>query len=122
MLWNNKVIAAHLSDPIIIDGFIYGYSGQSNQNKSYFKCVKLDDGSEKWSTGELGWGTTLYIDSHLFCMDNKGNLFIVKSDPDAFHKVTEFKSALGKIKHPAWTIPVITNGKLYLRYIQHLVL
>ena len=121
VLWRNKVIAAHHSDPIIIDGFIYGYSGQSNQNRGYFKCIKLDNGQEQWSTRKVGWGTTLYIDGHLLCMDIKGNLFLVKPDPGAFHKVTEFRRALGKVKHTAWTIPVIANGKLYLRYMQRLV-
>lgn len=121
VLWRNKVIAAHHSDPVIIDGFIYGYSGQSNQNKGYFKCVKLDNGQEKWSTREVGWGTTLYIDGHLLCMDIKGNLSLVKADPGAFRKVTEFKHALGEVEHTAWTIPVIANGKLYLRYMQRLV-
>jgi len=121
VVWTSKVIASHHSDPIIIDGFIYGYSGQSNQNRGHFKCVKLDDGTEKWRTAKIGWGTTLHVDGHLLCMDNKGSLFLVKPDPEAFRKVTEFKHALGDVKHPAWTIPVVANGRLYLRYMQRLV-
>ncbi|KPK36869.1 MAG: hypothetical protein AMJ65_15645 [Phycisphaerae bacterium SG8_4] len=121
VLWRSKVIAAHHSDPFIIDGFIYGYSGQSNQNKGHFKCVKLDDGTEKWSTDKLGWGTTLYVDGHLLCMDNKGNLFLVKPDREALLLVTQLNNALGDIDHPAWTIPVVANGKLYLRYMQRLI-
>jgi len=121
VLWTSKVVAAHHSDPFILDGFIYGYSGQSNQNKGQFKCVRLDDGAEKWSTGKLGWGTTLHVDGHLLCMDNEGNLFLVKPDPDALHVVTELGNALGDIRHPAWTIPVVANGKLYLRYLQRLL-
>jgi hypothetical protein len=69
----------------------------------------------------MGWGTTVYVDGYLLCMDIKGNLFLVEPDPNAFRKVTEFKHALGKVKHTAWTVPVIANGKLYLRYMQHLV-
>ncbi|NOR66940.1 MAG: hypothetical protein GQ528_06265, partial [Woeseiaceae bacterium] len=103
------------------DGFIYGYSGQSNQNTGHFKCVKLDDGTEKWSTDKLGWGTTLYVDGHLLCMDNEGSLFLVKPDQDALLVVTQFNNALGGIDHPAWTIPVVANGKLYLRYMQRLI-
>ena len=121
VLWTGKVIAAHHSDPFIIDGFIYGYSGQSNQNKGIFKCVKLDDGTEKWRTDKLGWGTTLHVDGHLLCMDNEGSLFLVKPDPEALEIVTEFRSALGEVDHPAWTIPVAANGKLYLRYMQRLL-
>ena len=121
VLWTSKVVASHHSDPIIVNGFVYGYSGLSNQNRGHFKCVKLDNGEERWSTRELGWGTTLYVDAHLVCMDIKGNLFLVEPSPDGFRKVTEFRHALGKVKHAAWTIPVIANGRLYLRYMQRLV-
>jgi outer membrane protein assembly factor BamB len=120
-LWNNKILASQHSDPIIIDGFLYGYSGQSNQNKGQFKCVELATGKEMWSTNEIGWGTTVYVDEHLLCMDIKGNLFLVKPDPNKFNKVTEFRNALGEVSHPAWTIPVIANGRLYLRYMQRLI-
>lgn len=121
VLWTSKVVAAHHSDPIVINGYVYGYSGQSNQNRGHFKCIKLDSGREQWSTRKVGWGTTVYVDGYLLCMDIKGNLFLVEPDPNAFRKVTEFKHALGKVKHTAWTVPVIANDKLYLRYMQHLV-
>jgi outer membrane protein assembly factor BamB len=120
-LWRSKVIASHHSDPAIINGYIYGYSGQSNQNKGLFKCVDLESGEEKWSTGEIGWGTAVYVDGHLLCMDIKGNLFLVKPDPNGFNKVAELRDALGDVSHPAWTIPVIANGRLYLRYMQRLL-
>jgi outer membrane protein assembly factor BamB len=57
-LWRSKVIASHHSDPILLDGFLYGYSGQSEQNEGHFKCVELETGRERWSTNAIGWGTT----------------------------------------------------------------
>jgi outer membrane protein assembly factor BamB len=121
MLWKNKTIASQHSDPIILDGYIYGYSGQSDQNRGSFKCVELETGKEMWSTDKIGWGTTLYADGHLICMDIEGNLFLVKPNPQEFRLVTKLESALGKVEHPAWTIPVIANDKLYLRYMQSLI-
>jgi outer membrane protein assembly factor BamB len=120
-LWRSKVIASHHSDPIILDGFLYGYSGQSDQNNGYFKCVELETGREKWRTGAVGWGTTTYVDGHLVCMDIKGNLHLVKPNPDKFEKVSQFPGALGEVADPAWTLPVVANGRLYLRYMQRLV-
>lgn len=120
-LWRNKAIAAHHSDPILLDGFIYGYSGQSEQNKGAFKCVELQTGKERWSTDAIGWGNAVYVDGHLLCQDIKGNLFLVKPNPDKFEKVGEFRGALGEVTDPAWTSPVVANGKLYLRYMQRLV-
>ncbi len=121
VLWKNKTIASQHSDPIIIDGYIYCYSGQSNQNKGSFKCVELETGKEMWSTNAIGWGTALYADEHLVCMDVEGNLFLVEPNPNEFKLVSEFKNALGEVSNPAWTIPVIANGKLYMRYMQRLI-
>jgi hypothetical protein len=121
ILWTTKAIAAHHSDPYILDGFIYGYSGQSMQNKGAFKCLELASGTIKWSTNEMGWGTCVHVDGHLICLDIKGNLFLMKPDPERFIKVTDLPRALGNVKGPVWTLPVITNNKLYLRFKQRLV-
>ncbi len=121
ILWTTKAMAAHHSDPYILDGFIYGYSGQSLQNKGFFKCLELASGTEKWSTNEMGWGTCMYIDGHLICLDIKGNLFLMKPDPEKFIKVTDLTKALGDVKGPVWTLPVIANDKLYLRFKQRMV-
>ncbi|MBI5217783.1 MAG: PQQ-like beta-propeller repeat protein [Bacteroidia bacterium] len=121
VLWKNNAIASHHSDPILIDGFLYGYSGQSTQNKGFFKCVEFASGKEMWSSGEIGWGTTTFADGYLLCLDIKGNLYLVRPDPAKFIKVGEIKSALENVKNQAWTVPVMANGKLYLRYLQTLV-
>jgi outer membrane protein assembly factor BamB len=121
VLWKNNVMEAQHSDPILIDGYIYGYSGESARNNGQFKCIEFSTGKEMWSTKLIGQGTTTYADGHLICQDIKGNLFLLKPDPTGFKKVGEMKSALAEVKNPAWTVPVIANGKLYLRYMQHLV-
>ena len=121
VLWTSKVVAAHHSDGYILDGFYYGYSGQSMQNKGAFKCVELGGGTEKWSSNEMGWGTCVYVDGHLMCLDIKGSLFLMKPDPAKFIKVTEMRKALGDVKGPVWTVPVVANDRLYLRFKQRLV-
>ncbi|MFC2113498.1 PQQ-binding-like beta-propeller repeat protein [Bacteroidota bacterium] len=121
VLWKNDAISAHHSDPIIIEGFLYGYTGFSGRNKGEFKCVELRTGKEMWSTKEVGQGTTTYVDGYLICMDVKGNLFLVKPDTKAFQLIGEIKNLLNEVKYQAWTVPVVANGKLYLRYIQTLV-
>ena len=121
VLWKNNKMAAHHSDPILTDGYIYGYSGQSTRNKGAFKCIELSSGKEIWSTDEIGQGTCSYVDGHLVCLDLKGNLYLVKPDPVSFQKVGEIENAIEGVKSLAWTSPVIANGKLYLRYMQQLI-
>jgi len=69
----------------------------------------------------MGWGTCVYVDEHLLCCDIHGNLYLVKPDPQAFAAVAEWRRALGKIRGPVWTVPVVANGRLYLRFKQRLV-
>lgn len=120
-LWTNKTIASHHSDPVILDGYIYGYSGQSTQNHGTFKCVALASGEEQWASKDIGWGTCLSIDDHLLCQDIKGNLHLILPQSQGLVKVTQMPKALGDIQGPVWTLPVAANGRLYLRFKQHLV-
>ena len=122
IIWEQDKYASHHSDPIITDGYIYGYSGQSNQNRGDFVCLELKTGHEMWRTREIGWGTTIMAGGYLVCMDIKGNLYLINPVPGAFQKVAEMKNALKrKVTHPAWTVPVVANGKIYLRYLQQLI-
>jgi len=120
IVWTTKAYASHHSDPILLGGHLYGYEGPSYQNRGKFKCLDLATGAVKWSTSEIGWGTTVWVDGHLLCMDIRGNLYLVKPDPSALVKAAEFRGALGDIEGPAWTVPVAANGRLYLRFKQTL--
>lgn len=121
VLWKNNLIEAQHTDPILIDGYIYGYSGESSRNVGQFKCLELATGKEMWSTDLIGQGTTTFVDGYLICQDLKGNLALINPDPSGFKKIGEIKSAIEGVKNPAWTVPVAANGKLYLRYLQQLV-
>jgi outer membrane protein assembly factor BamB len=122
VVWTSKALAAHHTDPYIIDGSIYGYSGDSSQNRGDFVCLDLATGNQRWSSKQVGWGTCGWVDGHLICQDIKGNLALVKPDPERLVKVTGLKKALGDdIRGPVWTAPVVANGKLYLRFKQRLV-
>lgn len=121
VLWKNNVMEAQHSDPILIDGYIYGYSGESARNTGQFKCLELATGNEMWSTNEIGQGTTIFVDGYLICQDLKGNIFLVQPNSSEFKKVGEIKLAIENVKNPAWTVPIAANGKLYLRYMQQLI-
>lgn len=121
VIWTNPDFAAQHSDPILIDGFLYGYSGQSTSNKGKFRCIEFLTGKEMWSTNKMGNGTTVFVDGYLLCMDYKTNLFLVEPDPNHFNLISSMDNALENVRYLAWTPPVVANGKLYIRYLQSLV-
>jgi len=120
-LWRTENYSSIHSDPYVIDSYLYGYSGDSFQNKGAFKCLNLSNGKEKWSTNDMGWGTCTWVDGYLLCCDIKGNIFLMQPAPDKFKLITKLEDALGDIRGPVWTVPVVANGYLYLRFKQKLV-
>jgi outer membrane protein assembly factor BamB len=121
VLWQNNAIEGQQTDPVILNGYVYGYSGTGSSNKGELVCLRLSDGKTMWKTAEAGVGTFACADGCLVCLDIKGNLYLVEARPDRFVKAGDFKKAIPDVKHPAWTAPVIANGKLYLRYLQSIV-
>jgi outer membrane protein assembly factor BamB len=121
VLWQSKAIEGQQTDPVILDGYVYGFSGNSSSKRGELVCLRLSDGKVMWKTAEAGMGTLAFADGYLICLDIKGNLCLVEAAPGKFIKTGEFKKAMPNVKHPAWTEPVIANGKLYLRYLQSVV-
>ena len=119
--WKSGVIEGQHTDAILIDGYLYSYSGESSRKKGMFKCVELATGKEMWSTDEIGQGTATFADGHLICFDITGNLYLAKPNPKSFELVGTIKKAMEDVKNPSWTVPVVANGKLYLRHLQHLI-
>ncbi len=121
ILWKNKNLASHHSDPFIIGDYIYGYTGYSMQNKGEFKCLDLKTGDVKWATNDLGWGTCIKLNDNLLCMDIKGNLFLIKPNPEKLEIVTSIPNILEEVQGAAWTKPIVAQNKLFLRFKQKLI-
>ena len=69
----------------------------------------------------MGWGTAIQVNEYLLCLDIKGNLFLVKPNPQKLDIVTKSPKALEKFRGAAWTKPIVANNKLYLRFMQKLI-
>lgn len=121
IVWQSKSIASHHSDPFIVGDHIYGYTGYSTQNRGDFKCLDLQTGEEKWSTGKIGWGTAIMVNDKLLCMDIKGNIYLLKPDPEKPEIIATLPQALEVTQGAAWTKPIVAQNKLFLRFKQKLV-
>jgi hypothetical protein len=86
---------------VIVDGYVYGYSGNSTSNKGELVCLRLSDGKVMWKTRETGMGTLAYSDGYLVGLDVKGNLCLVETRPDKFVKAGEFRKTITNVKQPA---------------------
>ena len=116
----DQSMASHWSTPIYHQGYLYGCSGQSAGNAE-LRCIEYETGKIMWRKPGWGRSTLLYVDGHLIVLSERGDLFLVKAEPQ-FNLIAEAKLGASKsdpkpalLHFPAWNAPVISNHFLYLR-------
>jgi len=115
-LWRTKgKLENHWTSPVCKDGFIYGIYGKGQQQGAPLKCVDIRTGEEKWSRdGFGGGGATILVNGNVLVQCDRGPLVLVEAKPDAYKEIARAEIYGGK----CWTMPVISNGKIYARNTQ----
>lgn len=112
-LWRKKgELQNHWTSPVCQDGFIYGIYGRGQQQGAPLKCVDIRTGEEKWSRdGFGGGGATILVAGNVLVQCDRGPLVLVAAKPDAYQELARAEIYGGQ----CWTMPVISNGKIYAR-------
>lgn len=111
---NNRVLRTHHATAVYRDGFLYGFDGDT---RAAFRCVDFRRGVEQPDWDPVGMehdkGTLILADRHLVVLTESGDLVLVEATPEAFRLVARVKKVLaaGNI----WALPVLVDGRLYLR-------
>ncbi len=116
-IWGGRVISSCQSDPIVLGGHVYTYSGGSAWTTGQFKCVERATGRERWSVPvevNHGQAAMVHVDGYLLYKTYNGRLGLWKAGPDGARKVTEWQIPRARRKE-AYTVPVVARGKLYVR-------
>ncbi|HUG94303.1 MAG TPA: hypothetical protein VML55_25965, partial [Planctomycetaceae bacterium] len=142
-LWRDRRnMLAHWSTPIHVEGRIYGFSGR-NEPDGVFRCLDLDNGEVVWETtgyagaledleqdpgtGQLhnvktgavldwpffGRGSKIQAEGKFLVLGERGTLALVQIDPGKYVEIS--RTSYRQISYPAWTAPVLSRKKLYLR-------
>lgn len=123
-----KSMKAHWMTPVHHDGILYGSSG-SGSGDAQLRALELLTGKVLWQHPGLGRSTLLYADGHLIVLTEFGTLLVVRATPAGYQPVSELtlQGAAGSgeehrlLKHPAWTPPILAQGRLYARGADRLV-
>ena len=114
--WRNKEFINLMGGFILQDGLLYG--GAYLQPKWF--CIDPRTGLTKYISKEIGGGPVIYADGLFYCYAEKdGEMALVKGTPEQFKVISKFKVPLGTAQH--WAHPVISNGKLYIRHNEALM-
>ena len=143
VLWRNRRnLLTHWSTAIHNNGFIYGFSGR-HEREGAFRSLDIKTGKVLWTTsgfegsidslsqdpttGEIvdkktkkpipwpfyGRASKIVADGNFIVLGERGTLALVKVNPKKFEEISrcQFK----QISWPAWTAPVLSRKRLYLR-------
>ena len=111
--WENPLLDNMMGGMVKLGNYCYFSAG--NPKNKFWYCVN-------WETGEIMYkedglvnsGVTISADNMLYCYSEKGDMALVRPNPEKFDMVSKFKITLGTDQH--WAHPSIYQGVLYVRH------
>lgn len=103
----------HHHGVILNDGFLYGSNWFDNK-RGRWVCMNWDTGEIKYVTDWSTKGAMIMADGLLYAYNERGNVGLIKPDPEEFKVTSQFKITKGAGTH--WAHPFIADGKLFMRH------
>jgi outer membrane protein assembly factor BamB len=97
---------------VLIDGTLFaaGY-----RDVKWWHAIDWQTGRTKYETKDLTTGAAIYADGRLYCLDERGNVALLRPTATEFDIMGRFSLVTGRVRD-AWAHPVLLDGRLYLRY------
>jgi len=95
---------------IKIDNYFYTSGGQNR----YWYCVNWYTGEIQYKVRSISPCNVIFADGMLYCYSERGEMALVKPNPEEFELVSSFNITLGTDQH--WAHTVIHRGVLYVRH------
>ena len=108
-VWTSELLDNHHGGVVLVDGALYG---AGHEARGWF-CLDFNTGRQRWQA--RGKGSLTYADGHLYCLDERGTMSLVKAAPETWDQVSSFRVPRdGEGFH--WAHPVVWGGRLYVRH------
>ncbi len=110
----SKKMQNHHGGMIVVDGCLYGANG-GNEGGSLV-CLDFQTGNVLWDgrDSKAPKGSLALADGRLYYRSETGTMLLIEPNAKQYVERGRFEQP-DRSKQPAWTHPVIANGKLYLR-------
>lgn len=110
-VWENNKLASHFSGCVLLDGYIYGISG--NVGRGAVVCLDAMTGEVAWQQ-KLEFGSLIAAGGRLIIFTEKGQVRVAEVSPKGYRQLAD-----GKTFSPGaariWTPPTLANSRLYCR-------
>jgi len=121
MVWENPDMSNHFGTSIYVNGFIYGPNGNSGRKQSNLVSIDPKTGKIIW-TQKIGFNSIVFSDNKLIILKESGDLIIADITNNEYKELAKAKVLETSKDNPCWTMPVLSNGKIYCRnYVGDLV-
>ncbi len=116
-VWFTRRMQNHHGGMIVHDGYLYGANG-GNEGGNLI-CIDFKTGEVMWDGRELPRGVApkgsiVLGDGRLYYRHESGTMTLVELNPERYIERGRFEQP-DRSRSPAWSHPVLANGKLYLR-------
>jgi outer membrane protein assembly factor BamB len=97
----------HHGGMVLVDGYLYGYNDQ------ILTCLEFATGKLMWRDRSAGKGSVTYADGHLY-IQGEGNVVGLAEATSAGYR-EKGRFGIPDKGRPSWAHPVISDGRLYVR-------
>jgi outer membrane protein assembly factor BamB len=110
-VFENKMLCSHFSTPVRHGEYVFGF------NEIALVCMDLHNGEVRWRKTGFQKGSLLRVDDYLLVLGEGGNLGLLKATAEKPEVLMSARLLSGR----CWTMPVLAEGRLYVRNEQKAV-
>jgi outer membrane protein assembly factor BamB len=111
-IWENQNMASQFATPVMHGNVLYGASGNTGRGRL---CAVIAKTGELAWTSKVPYGSPLLAANLLVYFDERGKLYLINPNRQ---KLDILKSAQIFQGAKCWTMPVVANGRMYLRNVK----
>lgn len=109
--WKNN-IQGYMSSPVVLDDHVYLHLGNGR-----LTCMDLASGSQKWSSRPFGkYWSTVRQGNQMLALDERGDLLLVKPNPEKFQLAGK-----AKVADNSWAHLAIDRDLIFVRDLEKLL-
>jgi outer membrane protein assembly factor BamB len=112
-VWKSELLDNHHGGVLLLNGHLYG---AGHEARGWF-CLDFKTGKQLWQAP--GKGSLTYADGRLYCLDEKGTIWLLKATAEKWDPSGSFRLPRGG-KGLYWSHPVVCGGRLYVRHSEQL--
>jgi outer membrane protein assembly factor BamB len=107
----------HHGGVLVIDGALYGSNG--GNGGGYLACLDFKTGDVLWNERDpdkrrATKGSVAFADDRIYYRTEQGAMLLIEPSTREYLERGRFEQP-DRTKQPAWTHPVLANGKLFIR-------